>query len=156
MMTPAGAEHGAITVELTLRLGGHVREHRLGKVYAAETGFMISTDPDTVRAADVAFVRADRVPGTPVRGFFAGAPDLAVQVISPSDRRNDVRAKVTAWIAAGCQAVWLVDAATCAITVYQADGQVEGHQPGDVLYGGGVVPGFEMMVGELFEDGIGP
>src|SRR5688572_23097283 len=75
-MPPAGAEHGDVAGEAFGRLWSFVRQHKLGKVYAAETGFIIARDPDTTRAADVAFVRADRVPPAPVRGFFPGAPDL--------------------------------------------------------------------------------
>src|SRR5436190_21038580 len=78
MMSPAGAFHGDVANTLAFMLTGHVKKHNLGKVFAAETGFILSRNPDTVRAPDVAFVRSDRVRAIPKEGFFQGAPDLAV------------------------------------------------------------------------------
>src|SRR2546421_8543374 len=97
-MPPAGAEHGDVALEIAFRIKAHVKANQLGKVYAAETGFTIARDPDTTRGADVAFVRKDRVPPGRLRGFFPGAPDLAVEVVSPSDRLTEVAAKVDEWL----------------------------------------------------------
>ncbi|RMF83685.1 MAG: Uma2 family endonuclease, partial [Nitrospinota bacterium] len=85
-MPPAGGEHGAIVMRLSLLLGRFIQDNALGVALGAETGFLIGTDPDTVRAPDFAFVRRDRVPedGIP-EGFWPGPPDLAVEVISPTD-----------------------------------------------------------------------
>jgi Uma2 family endonuclease len=102
-------EHGDIAGELFYLVKQFVSTRKLGKVYAAETGFIIARNPDTVRAADVAFVRKDSVPSSPVRGFFPQAPDLAIEVISPSDRLSEVAAKVEEWLAAGTTSVWVVD-----------------------------------------------
>src|SRR5437588_276272 len=100
-MPPAGSEHGDIAVLLTLSLGQHVRTHRLGKVYAAVTGFWMARDPDTVRAPDVAFVRRERVEAAGrVTGYWPGAPDLAAEVVSPGDSYTEVEEKVLAWLAA--------------------------------------------------------
>src|SRR4051812_24414815 len=88
-MAPAGAEHGGIVGEIHGRIWAHVRQNGLGKVYAAETGFTIARNPDTTRAPDVAFVRHERVPKTPRRGFFDGPPDLAIEVVSPGDSHSD-------------------------------------------------------------------
>jgi len=91
---PAGLRHGAIAAELTARLRNFVTERSLGIVVAAETGFKIFSDPDTVRAPDVGFIRADRVPRPLPRGYATVAPDLAVEVLSPDDRAGEVLDKV--------------------------------------------------------------
>src|ERR687886_785714 len=94
-MTPAGNAHGRVAMSFAWRLAQYVQENQLGTVYAAETGFRLATDPDTVRAPDVAFVSRARVETVgEVEGFWPGAPDLAVEVISPGDRYADVEEKV--------------------------------------------------------------
>ena len=109
MMSPAGSEHGGIIAEFTAILRDFVKDHKSGKVFGAETGFIIGRDPDTVRSPDVSFVEKARLPPKLPRGFFPGPPDLAVEVLSPSDRAGEVQAKVQDWLAAGCLAVWVVD-----------------------------------------------
>lgn len=91
---PAGFRHGAVSAALTRLLGEHVATHRLGFVVAAETGFQLERDPDTVRAPDVAFVRGDRIPDPGPLGYAALAPDLVVEVVSPGDRPGETLAKV--------------------------------------------------------------
>jgi hypothetical protein len=89
-MNPAGNVHGRIAVRITWRLAQYVEENRLGTVYAAETGFRLASDPDTVRAPDVAFVSQARVEAVgEVEGFWPEAPDLAVEVVSPGDKVFD-------------------------------------------------------------------
>src|SRR5262245_50686281 len=106
-MSPTGEWHG----DVTMMLGGHlhmfVLQRRLGKVYAAETGFLIARNPDTVLGPDVAFVRAERCRKT--AQFFPGCPDLVAEVISPSDRYTEVEAKANLWLSSGAQAVIVVD-----------------------------------------------
>lgn len=150
MMTPAGFEHGRITGRITIILGGFVSQHRLGVITGAETGFLIRQDPDTVRAPDVAFVRTERVPATPPRAFFPGAPDLAIEVVSPNDRASQLIAKVQDWLDAGCQAVWVVDPGTRSITFYRSRSQASVLSTSDTLTGGEVVPGFSVPVQDIF------
>lgn len=149
MMIPPGFDHGRVTVRLTTPLSEHVEAHGLGTVVAAETGFLLARDPDTVRAPDIAFVAAVRLPG-PERGYFPGAPDLAVEVLSPDDRPGYVREKVAEWLDAGARAVWVVDprAKTVAVHVARREPVVLGEA--DVLRGGEVVPGFEVAVSRIF------
>jgi Uma2 family endonuclease len=149
-MTPAGFEHGRIAAEIGWILMEYVKRRPLGTVTGAETGFQISHDPDTVRAPDAAFTRADRVPSSPVRGFFPEAPDLAVEVISPSDRASEVAAKVQDWLAAGCHVVWVIDPENTTVTVYDDRDQIAILGPSDSLTGGDVLPGFSVRVGEIF------
>ena len=150
MMTPAGFEHGRIVIEISLPLAAFVKQRGLGVVTGAETGFVIARDPDTVRAPDVAFVRAERVPASPLPGFFQGSPDLAVEVLSPSDRASDILAKVRDWLEAGCLAVWLVDPATRTIAVYRSGAPLVTHGIDDELVGDDVIPGFRLTLAEVF------
>ena len=150
MMTPAGFEHGRIVIEISLPLAAFIKERGLGVVTGAETGFMIAHDPDTVRAPDVAFVRAERVPVSPLPGFFQGPPDLAVEVLSPSDRASEMLAKVRDWLEAGCLAVWLVDPATQTVAVYRNDVPLVTHGIDDELTGDDVIPGLRLALGEVF------
>ena len=150
MMSPAGFEHGATVTAISLPLAGFVKEHSLGIVTGAETGFHIGSDPDTVRAPDVAFIRSSRIPPRPVRGFFPGAPDLAVEVVSPTDRASELLAKVQDWLAAGCLAVWVVDPLERTVAVCRPDKPLATLRPADVLEGDDVVPGFSVPVAALF------
>src|SRR4051794_31250310 len=94
-MAPAGFEHGSVIGKLTFLLARHVYANKLGLVLGAETGFILARDPDTVRGADVALVRAARVPKEgPPKKFWIGAPDLAGEVLSPDDRPKEVARKV--------------------------------------------------------------
>ncbi|MHC4224938.1 MAG: Uma2 family endonuclease [Planctomycetota bacterium] len=149
MMLPAGFKHGRIAIRLGALIANHVNSHRLGTVVAAETGFVLSRDPDTVRAPDVGFVRASRPPG-PERGYYEGAPCLAVEVLSPDDRPGYVREKVAEWLEAGTLAVWVVDPRERAVTVHEPGQAPTVLGEADVLSGGDLLPGFELAVREVF------
>jgi Uma2 family endonuclease len=150
-MTPAGSEHGVIVMNLSLLLGQFVKAHALGVVFGAETGFKIATDPDTVRAPDLAFVRRDRIPesGVPA-GFWPGAPDLAAEVISPGDTYTDVEEKVNEWLDTGTGMVLVVNPRTRTVNVYTSHSEVTRLTVADVLTGGDVLPGFACQVAALF------
>lgn len=150
MMSPAGEEHGWLVANLSASLTVFVRQHGLGRVYAGDTGFHIARDPDTVRAPDVAFVRAERAGDKPAARFFPGAPDLAVEILSPSDRAGEVLAKVHDWLDAGCRAVWLVDPRTRTVTAYRSRTRITVLGVDDQLSGEDVVDGFSMQVAEIF------
>jgi Uma2 family endonuclease len=149
MMSPSGAHHGLVAGNLFMAIAGHVRAHGLGRAFAAETGFQICKDPDTVRAPDVAFVRAGR-PAAPARGFYPGAPDLAVEVLSPDDRPGYVREKVAEWLESGARAVWVVDPGDRTVTVHELHREAKRLCETDTLRGGSVLPGFEMPVPTIF------
>jgi Uma2 family endonuclease len=150
MMSPAGSRHGAIAARMAHLLLDFVEIHALGQVLGAETGFLIAREPDTVRAPDVAFIRADRIAGELPQGFFPGPPDLAVEVLSPDDRAGEVLAKVENWLDAGCQSVWVVDPKTRSVVVYRSSREAVILRPTDTLTGGDVLPGFEHPVANLF------
>ena len=151
-MSPAGHQHGRVAARVTTRMGSFVEGQLLGEVYAAETGFQIRTDPDTVRAPDVAFVRAERLQReTPTEeGYFPGPPDLAVEVVSPNDSYSDVEAKVAQWIGAGSLAVVVLDPRRQAATVYRPGAEVVFLGPGDVLRIPELLPGWSLPLVEVF------
>ena len=151
-MSPAGPRHGRIAMRLGSLIEQHTRQHNLGIVYAAETGFKLQTNPDTVRAADVAFVAHNRIPseGEPEAGYWAIAPDLVVEVISPYDLASKVQSKVSDWLEAGCRLVWVVYPDTRTVTIYRSVTNVRGLTTEDILDGEDVLPGFSCPVGEIF------
>jgi Uma2 family endonuclease len=150
LMSPAGFEHGQIAINIGWALKAFVRSHPIGVITGAETGFHIGHEPDTVRAPDAAFIRRERVPPMPVRGFFPEAPDLAVEVLSPNDRASEVLSKVRDWLNSGCLAVWVIDPETTTVTVYHSQDQIAVLGPTDTLTGGDVLPGFSVLVAEIF------
>jgi len=150
-MTPAGFRHGAIIIRLSTPLAAFVDEHHLGVVAGAETGFKILSDPDTVRAPDVAFVRQDRIPREgPPETFWPGAPDLAVEVISPSDTVYEVEEKVAEWLSAGTRMVWVVHPKRRVVEVHRPSAKTVALAEQDALDGGDIVPGFRLQVAEIF------
>jgi Uma2 family endonuclease len=150
MMSPAGFEHGDVAGRVHGHLFHFVTQNRLGTVTAAETGFQIGHDPDTVRAPDVGFIRTERVPKVRTRGFFQGPPDLAVEVISPTDRAGELLAKVQDWLAAGCRAVWVVDPTSRTISVYRGSGEISLLGITDEVADEELLPGFRLSVAEVF------
>ncbi|MHC4224232.1 MAG: Uma2 family endonuclease [Planctomycetota bacterium] len=149
MMEFAGSQHGRIAATLGCQLASHVMSKQLGYVVAAGTGFVLSRAPDSVRAPDVGFVRAARPPG-PKRGYYEGAPDLAVEVLEPNDRPGYVREKVAEWIEAGTLAVWVVDPRKRTVTVHESGQDPSVFGEADLLSGGDLLPEFELAVREVF------
>jgi Uma2 family endonuclease len=139
---PAGLRHGGVGMELARRLANYVDDRGIGRVYAAETGFAVARDPDTVRAPDVAFIRRDRLPDPEPLGFPDLAPDLVAEMVSPGDRPGEILAKVADWLSAGTRLVWVVDPVRRVARVYRQDGS-ETIVPVDAaLEGEDVLPGF--------------
>jgi Uma2 family endonuclease len=150
-MSPSGSEHGATIVNITVLLAQYVRANKLGVCFGAETGFKIASDPDTVRAPDVAFIRRERIPESGIpKNFWPGAPDLAIEVLSPGDTRREVGEKVEDWLEAGARAVWVINPKRRAVTVYRSMTDVTRLLESDELEGGEVVPGFRCKVSESF------
>lgn len=151
-MAPAGFDHGSVALTIAVYLHAFVRQHKLGVVCAAETGFILSRNPDTVRAPDAAFVSAGRVAQQQRKeGFFDGPPDLAVEVVSPGDSAEEVEEKTLEYLQAGARLVWIVRPRARTITVYRSLKQVRVLTPDDTLDGDDVLPGFTVPVKEVFE-----
>lgn len=149
-MSPVAPRHGGVTVTLASLLWTHVRAHRLGRVWT-EVGFRLFDNPDTVRAPDVAFVTADRLPAPDAAGFYRGAPDLAIEVLSPDDRPADVRRKVRDYLSAGTPMVVVVDPAARTVTVHGRRATPRIFRDADTLDLDPIVAGFRVSVGSVFE-----
>ena len=150
-MPPAGGEHGAIGSRADRRIGNYVEQNDLGEVFNSDTGFIISTDPDTIRAPDVSFLRKESIPADGIpKGFIPGAPDLAIEVISPTDSYTEVTEKVAQLLEAGTQLVVLIDPRTRTIALHHHDGAIDRLTEDDILTFGDALPGFECAVAELF------
>jgi Uma2 family endonuclease len=146
-----GGRHGMNASEVHFRLNVQVRANDLGVVFAAEAGFLIERDPDTVRGADVAFVRRERMAQVVnLDKHIPFAPDLAIEVVSPSDRGPAVAAKALDWLAAGAAMVWNLHPKTRSASVYRPGQEPVELSEEDFLEGGDVVPGFRCRVGDLF------
>ena len=151
-VSPAGDRHGQAAIIIGGELRAHVRKHGLGRV-RAETGFVLSRSPDTVRGPDVSFVAAGRPAGDRSRvGFADGAPDLAVEIISPSNTRAEIAEKVTEYLAAGCRLIWVLDTDRRFVEVHAPNRPVRAIREGDDLDGGDVVPGFRYALSDLFAE----
>lgn len=152
-MGPAGGAHGEVAAKICGRLDEHVRRSAGGVVLAADTGFVLELpdDPERVRAPDAAFIASRRVPagGVPV-GFISGAPDLAVEVLSPSDAAPDVQQRVRDFLEAGSRLVWIVAPQARTVTVFRADGSARLLREHEILEGEDVLPGLEIPLKELF------
>ena len=150
MMSPAGRRHGRIAGRLFLRIGNHVERNDLGEAYAAETGFLIRRNPDTVRAPDVSFVARKRLRDlTDQLGFLQLAPDLVAEVVSPSDRASAVEAKARDWLDAGVEVVLVVDPQTSTVRECRPESQNQVYSDGFVDLND-VLPGFQLDVADLF------
>ena len=151
-MSPAGQTHGEYASNVAISLGGYVKANRLGKMYIADTGFVLETDPDHVRAPDAAFISNERLEkiGESDR-FVRGAPDVAIEVISPSDRYTEVDEKVGDWLSAGCRAVIVVNPRRRTVNVHRSPTDVIILTESDTLEIEDVVPGWRMHVKDIFE-----
>lgn len=149
-MTPTGGAHGGNSSRIDYALRGHAELEGLGFVFVSEVGFILSRDPDVVRAPDVSFVLAERLPDGEPDGFIPFAPDIAVEVVSPSDRQSDVQAKVVEYLDAGTRLVVVVEPKSRTVTVYAADGTARVLREGDTLDGGDVLPGFRLPLARIF------
>jgi Uma2 family endonuclease len=147
-MPPAGEEHGYVGMNLALLLGNFVKSKKLGRVYGADTGFRLSDR--TVLAPDVAFVRQERLESVRSKSFAKGAPDLAVEIFSPSDGIRQSTRKVRQYLAAGCHTVWVVYPKSEKVVVFEASGAERTLHAGDLLEAPDLLPGFSVKVAELF------
>lgn len=147
---PPGGHHGHLAARLALRLGAHVEQQGLGTVLV-EAGFVLSRRPDTVRAPDVSFVSRARLdPERVPDAFLPFAPDLAVEIISPVDRWTAVEGKVREYLDAGSSLVWIVDPSGRRVVVHHPDRPIQVLSDTEGLVGDEVVPGFRMLVVDLF------
>ena len=148
-MPPPKARHGIVQSKITRRVGNYVEDNRLGWV-VTESGTILERDPDTVRGPDVSFYGIARQPQVP-DDYFEIPPDLAVEVLSPDDRRPRVREKIREYIRAGVALIWLVDPEARTVTVYTGSMRGTEYDDTDTLDGGTVLPGFSCPVADFFQ-----
>jgi Uma2 family endonuclease len=146
-MSPAGWNHGVIANRIARHLGNYVEAHNLGETPSSDTGYVVSRNPDTVFQPDASFVATPRLLST--SKFFPGAPDLAIEVISPSDTYSEVRAKVREYLRGGARMVIVIDADEQAATITTPAGSTE-LTVDDAISGGDVVPGWSLPLRQLF------
>jgi Uma2 family endonuclease len=151
-MAPTGALHGDVAGEIYYYIRHYVKLHHLGHVSAAETGYELAREPYTVRAPDVGFITRERAPVPTPERYWPLAPDLAVEVVSPSDRAQDIREKVLDFLNAGTRLVWIVYPQARTIDVYRPGQDVQVVGLDGSLSGDDVLPGFTLSMQQLFED----
>ncbi len=149
-----GGEHGSITMDLSLEVGWFVRQHRLGRCFAAETRFVIAHNPDTSIAPDFAFIRADRVPNPLPKNYWRLVPDLVLEVRSPGDTTPKSQAKMNRWIRAGVCLGWELNPTPQILTVYRPGEAPQQLGVNDTLTGEDVLPGFTFPLRNLFRDDV--
>jgi len=149
-LAPANEEHGYVTGQLFLVVTQFVKQRQLGFTFAAETGFVLSEEPATVRAPDFAYVSRDRAPERWSRHFARFVPDVVAEVISPSDTYGEVAQKVQDWLEAGVRVVWVVDPVARTVAVHRPGAAVRVYGEEDTLSGEDVLPGFACKVSEIF------
>jgi Uma2 family endonuclease len=151
-MSPAGGVHGRIVSTISVHLWLFVRPQRLGEILSGDPGVILGRNPDRVRAPDVCFVSAERLPhdGIP-RGFLEFVPDLIVEVVSPDDRAREIRQKTREWLDAGARVVWTVYPDTREVVVSRSNAEARPYQATDTLDAEPVLHGFSVTVADLFD-----
>jgi Uma2 family endonuclease len=149
-MSPTGDAHGIVANWIAFLITAYVDKHNLGEVTAAETGFTLSTDPDVVRAPDVAFIAKARL--TPITGkFYPFAPDLAVEVVSPGDTAHQIRRKTAQFLHAGTRLIWVVYPDQRLVDVYRPDHDSTSYENVGTLDGFEMLPGLNLDLKEVFK-----
>jgi Uma2 family endonuclease len=147
LMAAAAIVHGEVGINLIIPLGLHVRENKLGRLYSLETTFQLG---DRVVKPDIAFVSTERLSEDKLKGF-ADAPDLAIEIVSPTDKHYDVTEKTLAYLKAGTRLVWVIEPIMKTVMVYRSETDFTLLNYEGTLTGEDVVPGFSCPVAELFE-----
>ena len=146
-MAPPSREHGEISVNVVHYLYSHVYQNKLGRLYTAETTFQVG---ERTAKPEVAFVATAQLTGDKTKGFSI-PPDLAVEVVSPSDVQSRIAEKVLAYLNAGTRLVWVLEPVTKTVTIYRSERDIEMLTRDDTLTGEDVIPGFTCPVARLFE-----
>ncbi|MGL4612101.1 MAG: Uma2 family endonuclease [Trueperaceae bacterium] len=148
---PPGAEHGGLAFRIAMLLSNWLKQNNLKGYLGVESGYDLFRNPDVVRAPDVSYIRAERMQETAIpKGFWNLAPDLAVEVVSPSETAQGVRDKVSDFLAAGTLFVWVIYPQTREVVVHTTDGLARTFTEKDWLKFD-LLPGFKCSVAEIFE-----
>ena len=151
-MSPASHAHGRIAIRVGASMAQFVWQNDLGEAYAAETGFLLRTKPDTVLAPDFAFISKQRASeGRDQKGFWPGPPDVAIEVLSPSESGPQARKKVGQWLDYGTKQVWIVNPKNETVTIYRSSGDTTSFSDEETVEADDVLPGFRIAVKEIFK-----
>lgn len=149
---PASGQHGCVATNLVILLSAYIKGRGLGRAFGDGAGYELVQLPRTVRSPDASFVRANRLPKDGIgRGFLKLAPDLAVEVLSPSESASELEEKLGDYRACGTPLIWVVDPVRRTVMIVASDSPVRWLREADTLDGGEVLPGFSCGVAELFE-----
>jgi Uma2 family endonuclease len=151
-MSPPGEEHGTASGNLHVFVGHHILTHNLGRIFTAETGFKLASDPDTVMAPDFAFVTKARCISAVSDQYAAIAPDLVLETRSPGDSISMTRRKIARWLSYGVQVVWDLDPKRAILVATYADGHIESFGLGDELTCDALLPGFTVPMRSIFPE----
>ena len=150
-MSPTGTEHGKLELRLGHILADFIDETNSGEVLSGETGIYIKQNPDTIRGADLLFISNERwKKRNTARAFLDVAPELVVEIVSPTDRWQDIREKIRDYFSIDVTWVWIVEPKKRAILVFTSPTAFREYNPGDTLKGEGALKGFELGVTEYF------
>jgi Uma2 family endonuclease len=149
-LSPTGRVHGRAEARLTAHLLIYVEGSNKGEVLTGEVGIYIRRDPDTVRAADVAFISHERLARCRAEGYLDVAPEIVVEVLSSTNRRGEITERLKDYFSAGADRVWVLDPKQRRILAYRSLADVQQFQVGDVLADEELLPGFRLPVADLF------
>jgi Uma2 family endonuclease len=150
VMTRPNSKHGIYQARIARLLGNYVYAHRLGEVLT-ESGFILGRRPDILRGPDIAFVRTERVASLPEEGWAEFAPDLAIEIVSPSETARQIDRKVHQFLAAGVLAMWIVYPETKSVHIFEPQGVLRVVEFEGVVSSPSALPGFELSVRGIFE-----
>ncbi len=151
-MTPAGGPHGFIELNVGYELKTFVKQNKLGWVQTGEVGIYTGRNPDTVRGADVIFISKKRLKKLPKTGFLEVAPELVVEIFSPSETWKEIEDKIDEYFAAGVKWIWVVNPKNRDLIIYQGDKEPKKLRENDTLIGEDILSGFELKISKLFEE----
>ena len=149
---PTGHLHGDVEFTIGFFLKSYLREHKLGKVFGGETGLYTGRNPDTVRGVDVAYMSHERFARVQAQSYLDVAPELIVEIMSPSDAWSEVQEKLAEYFAIDVKVVWVVDPKLQQIHSYRAVDNVQIYKLSDTLTCEDILPGFAMPAAEIFAD----
>lgn len=150
-MSPGGGKHGSAIARFTGRLQVHVEDNNLGEVFGAETGYKVKVNPDDVMAPDISFISRKRLPESEIPdGYLTTVPELVVEVISPSESKNDVKDKVKRWFDFGVGVVVLINPRKRSVTVHHSISQFISLDESSILVLDDVIAGFSYPISKLF------
>ena len=154
-MSPPGFPHGRITTRLLVPLSQFVLDHELGEIFDY-SGFQLTVNPDTALGPDISFISKQRLKEMgEVEGYWQGPPDLAVQVLSPGDRRGKVNKKISLWLRSGAKQVWIVEPKHRTVAIYRSESDTTTFSGSDYLESQDLFPGFRLSLDRIFGPRLG-